>query len=234
MKNDLAIFEGHQIRRRYDEKTETWWFSVVDIVRVLTQQPDFKTARKYWNKLKERLDKEGSQLVTNCHQLKMPAADGKNYLTDVATAETLLRLVQSVPSPDQSFFTALLGNEDGELLSVANYHNIVIVSFMERYANNSGCLLPGASGRRGSGCGMAPGIERNERKGLGQLPCANRTIGRFRPRAPASGCRLFARRNLRAQGKTRARAVSHIVLFPRSERGDPGTQFDEGRRDTGL
>jgi hypothetical protein len=99
MKNDLAIFEGYQIRRHYDEKTETWWFSVVDIVRVLTQQPDSKTARKYWNKLKERLGKEGSQLVTDCHQLKMAAADGKSYLTDVATAETLLRLVQSVPSP---------------------------------------------------------------------------------------------------------------------------------------
>jgi hypothetical protein len=99
MKKDLAVFEGHEIRRSFDEATETWWFSVVDIVQVLTQQPDSKTARKYWNKLKERLGKEGSQLVTNCHQLKMPAADGKNYLTDVATAETLLRLVQSVPSP---------------------------------------------------------------------------------------------------------------------------------------
>ena len=99
MKTDLAVFEGQQIRRHYDEATETWWFSVVDIVRVLTQQPDSKTARKYWNKLKERLGKEGSQLVTDCHQLKMPAADGKSYLTDVATAETLLRLVQSVPSP---------------------------------------------------------------------------------------------------------------------------------------
>lgn len=99
MKSDLAIFEGHQIRRHFDEKTETWWFSVVDIIRVLTQQADYRTARKYWNKLKERLAKEGSQLVTNCHQLKLPAADGKNYLTDVATAETLLRLVQSVPSP---------------------------------------------------------------------------------------------------------------------------------------
>jgi DNA-damage-inducible protein D len=99
MKKDLAVFEGQEIRRSFDEATETWWFSVVDIVQVLTQQPDSKTARKYWNKLKERLGKEGSQLVTNCHQLKMPAADGKNYLTDVATAETLLRLVQSVPSP---------------------------------------------------------------------------------------------------------------------------------------
>ncbi len=94
-----ALFENHPIRRVYDEETETWWFSVVDIVQVLTQQPDYQTARKYWNKLKERLSKEGSQSVTSCHRLKLPAADGKNYLTDVATAETLLRLVQSVPSP---------------------------------------------------------------------------------------------------------------------------------------
>jgi hypothetical protein len=94
-----AFFETHAIRRVYDEKTEIWWFSVVDIIRVLVQQPDYQTARKYWNKLKERLGKEGSQLVTNCHQLKMTAEDGKQRLTDVATAETLLRLVQSVPSP---------------------------------------------------------------------------------------------------------------------------------------
>ena len=94
-----AIFEEHEIRRIFDEATETWWFSVIDIVQVLTQQPDYQTARKYWNKLKERLGKEGSQLVTNCHQLKMIAADGKQRPTDAATAETLLRLVQSVPSP---------------------------------------------------------------------------------------------------------------------------------------
>lgn len=74
-----ALFETHAIRRVYDEKTETWWFSVVDIVQVLTQQPDYQMARKYWNKLKERLGKEGSQLVTNCHQLKMLAADGKAH-----------------------------------------------------------------------------------------------------------------------------------------------------------
>ena len=99
MKKDLAIFEGHGIRRFYDEKTETWFFSVVDIVQILTQQPDYQTARKYWNKLRERLNKEGSQLVTNCHRFKLPADDGKMRLTDVANAETLLRLVQSVPSP---------------------------------------------------------------------------------------------------------------------------------------
>jgi hypothetical protein len=99
MRSQPAIFEQHEIRRVYHETTETWWFSIVDIIQVLTQQPDFQTARKYWNKLKERLGNEGSQLVTNCHQLKMAAGDGKQRLTDVATAETLLRLVQSVPSP---------------------------------------------------------------------------------------------------------------------------------------
>jgi len=99
MRPEPALFEQHQIRRVYDEATETWWFSVVDIVQVLTQQPDDLTARKYWNKLKSRLNAEGSELVTNCHQLKMAAVDGKQRLTDAATAETLLRLVQSVPSP---------------------------------------------------------------------------------------------------------------------------------------
>ncbi|MFA4919583.1 MAG: hypothetical protein WC581_10070 [Thermodesulfovibrionales bacterium] len=76
--NSLAVFEDYKIRRVYDENSETWYFSVVDIIQVLIQQPDYKTARKYWNKLKERLKAEGSESVTNCHQLKMEAADG-NY-----------------------------------------------------------------------------------------------------------------------------------------------------------
>ena len=92
-------FDGQSIRRVFDESTETWWFSVIDVVQVLTQQADYQTARKYWNQLRGRLAKEGSESVTSCHRLKLPAADGKNYLTDVATAETLLRIVQSVPSP---------------------------------------------------------------------------------------------------------------------------------------
>jgi hypothetical protein len=87
MKNNLVIFEDYNIRRLYDEKTETWYFSVVDIIQALTQQADFQTARKYWNKLKERLSKEGSEVVTNCHQLKMAAEDGKQRLTDVATRQ---------------------------------------------------------------------------------------------------------------------------------------------------
>lgn len=94
-----TAFDGQAIRRVYDEGTETWWFSVIDVIQVLTQQADYQTARKYWNQLRRRLSAEGSESVTACHRLKLPAADGKNYLTDVATAETLLRLVQSVPSP---------------------------------------------------------------------------------------------------------------------------------------
>lgn len=94
-----TLFEQDQIRRLYDDATETWWFSVVDVIQALNQQPDFQAARNYWKVLKGRLAKEGSQLVTDCNQLKMQAADGKSYLSDVATAGTLLRLVQSVPSP---------------------------------------------------------------------------------------------------------------------------------------
>ena len=94
-----AFFEAHEIRRVYDEKTEIWWFSVVDIIQVLTQQTDYQLARNYWKVLKNRLNKEGSETVTNCNRLKLSAEDGKMRMTDVATAETLLRLVQSVPSP---------------------------------------------------------------------------------------------------------------------------------------
>ncbi|MBP8017177.1 hypothetical protein KAZ01_04165 [Candidatus Gracilibacteria bacterium] len=99
MKNSLAIFEKYKIRRKYDEKLEKWYFSVIDIIAVLTEQKDFKKAKSYWTTLKNRLKKEGSELATNCDQLKMQSADGKYYKTDVADTETLLRLIQSVPSP---------------------------------------------------------------------------------------------------------------------------------------
>jgi hypothetical protein len=95
----LAVFEDFKIRRVYDEKAETWFFSVVDIIAALIQQSDFQAARNYWKVLKSRLKKEGSESVTKCNQLKLPAADGKAYLTDVADPETLLRVIQSVPSP---------------------------------------------------------------------------------------------------------------------------------------
>ena len=92
-------FDSKDIRRVYDEASETWWFSVVDVVQILIQQSDYQAARDYWKVLKNRLAKEGTQSVISCNRLKLPAADGKNYLTDVATAETLLRLVQTIPSP---------------------------------------------------------------------------------------------------------------------------------------
>jgi len=95
----LAVFEGYRIRRIYDGEKETWFFSVVDIVAALTQQPDYQAARNYWKVLKNRLKNEGSESVTNCNRLKLEAADGKKYLTDVADPETLLRIIQSVPSP---------------------------------------------------------------------------------------------------------------------------------------
>jgi len=94
----LAIFEEFRIRRHYDDVKEKWYFSVVDIVAALTEQHDPQIARKYWNKLSERLKKEGSESVTNCHRLKLVANDGKMRETDVADVETILRLVQSVPS----------------------------------------------------------------------------------------------------------------------------------------
>jgi hypothetical protein len=99
-KKELVVIFGDQpVRHVWDGKREKWWFSVVDIIAVLTDQVDYQTARKYWNKLKERLKDEGSQLVTNCHQLKMAAEDRKQRETDVADVETVLRLIQSVPSP---------------------------------------------------------------------------------------------------------------------------------------
>ena len=98
-KNSIKLFGNDKIRAVWDDEQEKWYFSVVDVVAVLTESKDYQTARKYWNKLKQRLREEGFEPVTNCHQLKMPAADGKMRLTDVADTEQLLRIIQSVPSP---------------------------------------------------------------------------------------------------------------------------------------
>jgi len=103
MKNNnnkqIAIFEGKKIRRLWNEKQEKWYFSVVDIIQVLIDQPNFQLARNYWKVLKNRLKQEGSETVTKCNRLKMRAEDGKMRVTDTADVETLLRLIQSVPSP---------------------------------------------------------------------------------------------------------------------------------------
>lgn len=98
-KQQIQLFEDRKVRTAWDEEKEEWFFSIVDVCAVLTDQPDYDTARKYWNKLKERLVKEGNELVTNCHQLKMVSPkDGKRYKTDVADAEQMFRIIQSIPS----------------------------------------------------------------------------------------------------------------------------------------
>jgi hypothetical protein len=97
--HNIQLFENKQIRTAWDEENQQWYFSVVDVVEVLTEQPDTRRAAKYWSVLKARMKKEGNQLTTNCRQLKMTSADGKRYLTDVADAEQLLRIIQSIPSP---------------------------------------------------------------------------------------------------------------------------------------
>jgi len=94
----IIIFENHSIRREWDDQKEKWYFSVIDIVAVLTEQKDYKKAQSYWTTLKNRLKNEESEVVTNCDKLKLIAKDGKKYFTDVADVETILRLVQAVPS----------------------------------------------------------------------------------------------------------------------------------------
>ena len=98
-KESLQLFETKKVRTIWDDEQEKWYFAIVDVVAVLTDQSDYQTSRKYWNKLKQRLKEEGNETVTNCHQFKLQAADGKMRLTDVADTEQLFRLIQSIPSP---------------------------------------------------------------------------------------------------------------------------------------
>ena len=97
--NQIRLFEEKKVRAIYDDMEEKWYFSIVDVCGVLTESKDALAARKYWNKLKQRLKEEGNETVTNCHQLKLQAADGKMRKTDVADTEQLFRLIQSIPSP---------------------------------------------------------------------------------------------------------------------------------------
>ena len=98
-KQTIQLFEEKKVRAVWDDEQEKWYFSIVDVCGVLNDSKDALTARKYWNKLKQRLKEEGNETVTNCHQLKLRAADGKMRLTDVADTEQLFRLIQSIPSP---------------------------------------------------------------------------------------------------------------------------------------
>ena len=112
----IQLFEDKKIRSAWDAEKEEWYFSVVDVCGVLTEQKDYQGARNYWKVLKKRLKDEGNESVTSCNRLKMTAADGKMRMTDVADAEQLLRIIQSIPSPKAEPFKmwlAKVGREHG-------------------------------------------------------------------------------------------------------------------------
>ena len=132
--NKIQLYENQPIRTAWDEENEEWYFSIVDVVGVLTEQVDYQKARKYWNKLKQRLNEEGSQLVTNCHRLKMTAQDGKKRETDVATTEQLLRLIQSIPSKKAEPFKMWLAQVGSERIEETIDPELSIERALETYA----------------------------------------------------------------------------------------------------
>lgn len=135
MKNDkIQLFENKKIRTAWDEEKEEWYFSIVDVVAILTEQPDYQGARNYWKVLKKRLKDEGNQTVTNCNRLKMPAADGKNRFTDVADAAQLLRIIQSIPSPKAEPFKIWLAEVGRERIEETIDPELSIDRALETYA----------------------------------------------------------------------------------------------------
>lgn len=132
-KDKIQLFENKRIRTAWDEEKEEWYFSVVDVVAVLTDAPDYNTGRKYWNKLKQRLKEEGNELVTSCHQLKMTAADGKKRLTDVADTEQVLRIIQSIPSPKAEPFKMWLAAVGRERIEETIDPELTIDRALETY-----------------------------------------------------------------------------------------------------
>ncbi|MBD8983911.1 MAG: hypothetical protein EGR83_18025 [Bacteroides cellulosilyticus] len=129
-KEAIKVFEEKKVRTVWDDETEEWYFSVVDVVSVLTESVD---GRKYWNKLKQRLKEEGNQTVTNCHQLKMLSTDGKMRLTDVATTEQLFRLIQSIPSPKAEPFKLWMAQIAKERLDEMQDPELTIKRSMMEY-----------------------------------------------------------------------------------------------------
>lgn len=129
--DQLKQYEQRMIRTHWDDAEEKWYFSIVDVVQVLTDSVD---GRKYWNKLKQRLKAEGNQTVTNCHQLKMLASDGKMRKTDVADVEQLLRLVQSIPSPKAEPFKLWLAQVGSERIQETIDPELSIDRALETYA----------------------------------------------------------------------------------------------------
>jgi hypothetical protein len=112
----VKIFEQKKVRSQWSEQEELWYFSIVDIVGILTDQPTVERARNYWKVLKSRLKKEGNESVTNCNQLKLQSEDGKFYKTDVGTAEQVFRIIQSIPSPKAEPFKQWLAKVGYERL----------------------------------------------------------------------------------------------------------------------
>ncbi|MBR3382834.1 MAG: Bro-N domain-containing protein [Clostridia bacterium] len=132
--SDIKKFENRPIRTAWDEEKEEWYFSIVDVVGILTDQPDTDGARNYWKVLKNRLKNEGSELVTNCNRLKMPSQDGKNRLTDVADTEQLLRLIQSIPSKKAEPFKLWLARVGRERIEETIDPELTINRALETYA----------------------------------------------------------------------------------------------------
>ncbi len=132
MKNTIKLFEDEKIRVEWDGDKEKWYFSVVDVIAVLTDN-DFQGARKYWNKLAQRLREEGNQTVTNCHQLKLLASDGKLRFTDVANTEQILRLVQSIPSKKAEPFKLWLAKVGSERIDEIENPELAIDRAMKTY-----------------------------------------------------------------------------------------------------
>ena len=132
--NKVQLFENQTIRTAWDEENEEWYFSIVDVVGVLTEQPDTDGARNYWKVTKNRLKKEGSQLVTNCNQLKMLSQDGKRRNTDVANTEQLLRIIQSIPSKKAEPFKVWLAQVGRERIEETIDPELSIERALETYA----------------------------------------------------------------------------------------------------
>ena len=130
--NEIRVFEEKKVRTLWDGEHEKWYFSIADVIAVLTDSPN---PRKYWSVLKTRLKAEGSQLTTNCSQLKMQSADGKFYLTDVADTEQLFRLIQSIPSPKAEPFKLWLAQVASERLDEMQDPELSIDRALEQYMN---------------------------------------------------------------------------------------------------
>ena len=131
--NKMQVFEGKRIRTAWDEEKEKWYFSVIDVVAVLTEQPEYQLSRNYWKVLKKRLKDEGNETVTNCNRLKMTAADGKKRLTDVADMEQLLRIIQSIPSPKAEPFKLWLAQVGRERIEETIDPELAIDRAVETY-----------------------------------------------------------------------------------------------------